>query len=46
MHTLFVGGCGLAGTLVLWRGLRRVEAPRRALYANFTRRLPLRFRRP
>jgi hypothetical protein len=31
MHTLFVGGCGLAGTVVLWRALRRVEAPRRAL---------------
>jgi hypothetical protein len=29
MHTLFVGGCGLAGTAVLWRAMRRIEAPRR-----------------
>jgi hypothetical protein len=31
MHTLFVGGCGLAGTAALWRALQKVEAPRRTL---------------
>jgi hypothetical protein len=31
MHTLFVGGCGLAGTAVLWRAMRRLDAPRRAV---------------
>jgi hypothetical protein len=31
MHTLFVGGCGLAGTAVLWRALQCLEAPRRTL---------------
>jgi hypothetical protein len=33
MHTLFVGGCGLAGTAALWRAMRRVEAPRRTVRA-------------
>jgi hypothetical protein len=31
MHTLFVGGCGLAGTAVLWRAMRQMDAPRRAV---------------
>jgi len=31
MHTLFVGGCGLAGTAALWRAMRQLPAPRRAL---------------
>jgi hypothetical protein len=31
MHTLFVGGCGLAGTAVLWRAMQQIEAPRRTV---------------
>jgi hypothetical protein len=31
MHTLFVGGCGLAGTAVLWRAMRGLDAPRRTV---------------
>jgi hypothetical protein len=31
MHTLFVGGCGLAGTAALWRAMRQLPAPRRTL---------------
>lgn len=35
LHTAFVGGCGLAGTRVLWMAMARLEAPprtRRAVY--------------
>jgi hypothetical protein len=35
MHTLFVGGCGLAGTVVLWRAMQRLAAPRRTLRAVY-----------
>jgi hypothetical protein len=35
MHTLFVGGCGLAGTAVLWRAMRRLDAPRRLVRGVF-----------
>ncbi len=31
MHTAFVGGCGLAGTAVLWRAMRRLDAPLRSV---------------
>jgi len=31
MHTLFVGGCGLAGTAALWRAMQQLPAPRRTL---------------
>ena len=31
MHTLFVGGCGLAGTAALWKAMRQLPAPRRTL---------------
>jgi hypothetical protein len=31
LHTAFVGGCGLAGTVVLWRAMRRLDAPIRSL---------------
>ncbi|HYN21361.1 MAG TPA: hypothetical protein VE078_10410, partial [Thermoanaerobaculia bacterium] len=35
LHTAFVGGCGLAGTAVLWRGLRSLDRPRRTLLLVF-----------
>jgi hypothetical protein len=35
MHTLFVGACGLAGTLVLWQALSRLPLPRRRLAAVY-----------
>jgi hypothetical protein len=31
LHTALVGGCGLAGTLALWRAMRRIDAPERTL---------------
>ena len=31
LHTEFVGGCGLAGTAVLWRAMRRLDAPLRSV---------------
>jgi len=35
MHTLFVGGCGLAGTVALWRAMRQLPAPRRTVRAVY-----------
>jgi hypothetical protein len=35
MHTTFVGGCGLAGTRILWRIMQRLPAPRRTLRAVY-----------
>ncbi|HWM94926.1 MAG TPA: hypothetical protein VN493_29495 [Thermoanaerobaculia bacterium] len=31
LHTAFVGGCGLAGTAVLWRGMRALGPPARVV---------------
>lgn len=31
LHTAFVGGCGLSGTVVLWSAMRRLGAPIRTL---------------
>jgi hypothetical protein len=36
LHTALVGGCGLAGTVALWKAMRGIDAPRttlRAVYA-------------
>jgi len=36
LHTAFVGACGLAGTVALWKAMRRLDAPLgtlRAVYA-------------
>ena len=36
LHTAFVGACGLAGTVALWKAMGRLDAPRgtlRAVYA-------------
>ncbi len=35
MHTAFVGGCGLAGTAVLWRGLKALGRPLRTVAAVY-----------
>jgi hypothetical protein len=35
MHTGFVGGCGLAGTRILWQMVRRLSAPSAALRGMF-----------
>jgi hypothetical protein len=35
MHTAFVGGCGLAGTRILWRIMRRLPSPPRVLRAVY-----------
>lgn len=35
LHTAFVGGCGLAGTAVLWRGLTALGRPVRTLAAVY-----------
>lgn len=31
LHTAFVGGCGAAGTLALWKAMRRLEGRRRTI---------------
>jgi hypothetical protein len=31
LHTAFVGACGLAGTVALWKAMRRLDAPLRTL---------------
>ena len=31
LHTAFVGACGLAGTVALWRAMHRLDAPERTL---------------
>lgn len=31
LHTAFVGACGLAGTVALWRAMHRIDAPQRTL---------------
>ena len=36
LHTVFVGSCGLAGTVALWKAMRRLEAPERTLRAVYT----------
>lgn len=35
MHTAFVGGCGLAGTVALWRAMATLGAPRRTVRAVY-----------
>ncbi|HEX7185749.1 MAG TPA: hypothetical protein VF756_28250 [Thermoanaerobaculia bacterium] len=35
MHTAFVGGCGLAGTVALWRAMGRLGAPPRTVLAVY-----------
>jgi hypothetical protein len=35
LHTAFVGGCGLAGTRVLWQAMARLDAPRRTRVAVY-----------
>jgi hypothetical protein len=35
LHTAFVGGCGLAGTRVLWQAMGRLDAPRRTRIAVY-----------
>ncbi|MFL6193351.1 MAG: hypothetical protein ACJ75H_04225 [Thermoanaerobaculia bacterium] len=35
LHTAFVGSCGLAGTVALWRAMRRLDAPVRTLRAVY-----------
>ena len=35
LHTAFVAGCGLAGSVVLWKAMRRLAAPRRTLRAVY-----------
>lgn len=35
LHTLLVGGCGLAGTVVLWRAMATLGAPRRTVRAVY-----------
>jgi hypothetical protein len=35
MHTVFVGGCGLAGTATLWRAMQRLRAPRSTVRAVY-----------
>jgi hypothetical protein len=36
LHTAFVGFCGLAGTVALWKAMRRLDAPERTLRAVYT----------
>jgi hypothetical protein len=31
LHTVFVGGCGLTGTVVLWKAMQKLDAPLRTL---------------
>jgi hypothetical protein len=35
LHTAFVGACGLAGTVALWKAMRRLDAPPRTLRAVY-----------
>ena len=35
LHTALVGGCGLAGTVALWRAMSRIDAPPRTLRAVY-----------
>jgi hypothetical protein len=35
MHTAFVGGCGFAGTRILWRGMQRLPSSRATLGAVY-----------
>lgn len=35
LHTLFVGGCGVAGTAVLWKAMRGLPAPLRTIRTVF-----------
>ncbi len=35
LHTVFVGGCGLAGTVALWRAMTMLGAPRRTVRAVY-----------
>jgi hypothetical protein len=35
LHTAFVGACGLAGTVALWRAMQRLDAPQRTLRAVY-----------
>ena len=36
LHTALVGACGLAGTVALWRAMRRLDAPPRTLRGVYT----------
>lgn len=35
LHTALVGGCGLAGTVALWRAMQRLDAPKPTLRAVY-----------
>lgn len=35
LHTALVGGCGLGGTVALWKAMRRLEAPLKTLRAVY-----------
>jgi hypothetical protein len=35
LHTAFVGGCGLAGTVALWRAMALLDVPRRTVRAVY-----------